>query len=533
METTPMARPKSGLAGALYRRVWFAAAPDADTRFRPLSFALLALWAALLTLPARSHPLLEPDEGRYAQIAREMAESGSYLVPTLQGEPYLDKPPLFYWLVTLSYRMLGVGESSARLVPALAVLATILAVYAIGRRGVGERGALLAALLLSVAPGFATVGRVLLLDGVLTLFVTLSLLCGYEAVRTGTFQWRWWLAAAVASGLGFLTKGPISEVLLFPPLLLAGRLARPIAPVRLPAALAFGAVVVAVNLPWYVGMVRTQPEFLKHFFWEHNVMRFARPFDHLQPVWYYAPLVLGGFLPGVVAAAWLARKQSRAAPALSQSGGFWLVAGGWCLFFFSCSGSKLPTYILPAYPALCLALGEGLARAGGLRLRGVQLGGILAGALMLALHWVGLPWYAHQRSPLREPHRVLPYVSDRSVPVVAYPRHVDSVAFAVGRSDIACVRSKDLNELLLSCHFRPRTVILLTHQHSLASLRGILPPSLRLAEVQEFRTHSKLGKLAGETPWGLCALVVVEPSGVPPRALTPLELRQVGAVEGE
>ena len=206
----------------LFTDVLFPGAANPDTRVRRLSLLILLLLPAALLYPTRGFHLLEPDEGRYAQIPKEMLLNGSWVVPTLQGEPYLDKPPLMYWLVALSYRAFGVSPEAARLVPALCVHLTILAVYLIGRRSIGERSAFWAAILLSVAPGFVSIARLLLLDGLLTLCVTVSVLCGFEAVRTGTLKLRWWLAAAVASGLGFLTKGPISEVLLFVPLWVFG-----------------------------------------------------------------------------------------------------------------------------------------------------------------------------------------------------------------------------------------------------------------------------------------------------------------------
>src|SRR5436190_1685402 len=209
----------------LFARVLFPGAPDADTRVRRTSLAIVLLLPAAILYPTLGFHLLEPDEGRYAQIPKEMLTHNSWVVPTLQGEPYLDKPPLMYWLVALSYRLFGVTPAAARLVPALCVHLTILAVYLIGRRSLGERAAFWAALLLAVAPGFVCVARLLLLDGLLTLCVTLSVLCGYEAVRTGTFRRGWWVTSAVASGLGFLTKGPISEVLLFVPLWCYGWLA--------------------------------------------------------------------------------------------------------------------------------------------------------------------------------------------------------------------------------------------------------------------------------------------------------------------
>ncbi|MGL4421976.1 MAG: ArnT family glycosyltransferase, partial [Gemmataceae bacterium] len=250
------------------------------------AWILVILVPALLLYPWLSFHLLEPDESRYAQIPREMLERGDWVVPRLQGEAYLDKPPLMYWLVMLSYRLFGVCPEAARLVPALCVHATILGVYGLGRRSIGSTGALWAAMLLSAAPLFIGVARLLLLDGLLTFCITLSMLTGFEAVRTGQFRRSWWIAAALFSGLGFLTKGPISEVLLFPPLFAAGWLTGRLARVGFKDLALFGLIVFGVNLPWYIAMYHQEPQFLKYFFWQHNVMRFVQPFDHLQPVWY-------------------------------------------------------------------------------------------------------------------------------------------------------------------------------------------------------------------------------------------------------
>src|SRR5437764_14581429 len=125
----------------LFTGVLFSGAANTDTRVRRLSLLILLVLPAAMLYPARGFLLLEPDEGRYAQIPKEMLHNGSWVVPTLQGEPYLDKPPLMYWLVALSYRVFGVTPEAARLVPALCVHLTILAVYFIGRRSVGQRAA--------------------------------------------------------------------------------------------------------------------------------------------------------------------------------------------------------------------------------------------------------------------------------------------------------------------------------------------------------------------------------------------------------
>lgn len=527
----------------LFTGILFPGSADTDTRVRKLSLLLVLLLPAALLYPTRGFHLLEPDEGRYAQIPKEMLQNNEWVVPTLQGEAYLDKPPLMYWLVALSYRAFGVTPEAARLVPALCVHLTILAVYLLGRRSIGQRGAFWAALLLSVAPGFVSVARLLLLDGLLVLCVTVSVLCGFEAVRTGTLKRGWWLLAAVASGLGFLTKGPISEVLLFVPLWTFGFLARGQARVpdqsstdarsegRQPArpawywyAVFFG-VVFAVNLPWYVAIYLREPQFLKYFFWEHNVMRFLQPFDHLQPIWYYAPILLGGLLPGTVLLAaylWhLLRSTPEEGANRSLAGGFWLLTGAWCVFFFSCSGSKLPTYILPAYPFLCLALGEFVARTKwNVQLRTRALIGAMA-AFLLFVHHVGVPWYAKERSPFGNPELVGRFVEDHDVAVVCFPRNCDSIAFYHDRSDLRNVRTKSVNQLMMDCHHRPRTVILFTHRDSLTGFKNTLPPSLEIVETETLKRKGKgtlLDKLAGSTPWGLCDIAVIVPKyHVPPK----------------
>jgi hypothetical protein len=430
-----------------------------------------------------------------------------------------------YWLVMLSYQAFGVSEASARLVPALAVHATILLVYLIGRRSVGERSAFWAAVLLTVAPLFIGVARLLLMDGLLTMFVTASLLTGFEAVRTGRFQPGWWVASAVASGLGFLTKGPISELLLFPPLFLFAWLGGRTARVGVRSVLLFGAIVLAVNLPWYVAVYRREPVFLKYFFWDHNVMRFLQPFDHLQPVWYYAPILLLGLLPTTLLLVPYLRHMLTGNPEAAQhrtaAAGFWLLAGGWCVLFFTVSGSKLPTYILPAFPPLCLALGDYLYRSGWYKAAAARTALPAMACLLFAVHFVGLPWYAKMRSPVGRPELVFQHLAEPGSPVACYPRDCNSVAFYSGRADLRTYRSKDVNHLILAMQQRPRTVVLFTHRHSLEAFRYALPPALEVTETTSLRhgfgKGSVLGWLVGETPWGLCDVAVIETRSNGPR----------------
>jgi 4-amino-4-deoxy-L-arabinose transferase-like glycosyltransferase len=510
--TNRLAHWPTALVPAL-RLVWsrtlFGGPTAAADRPRAASlFVVLALPAVLL-YPCLGFHLFEPDEGRYAEIPREMLAAGEWVVPTLQGQPYLDKPPLLYWLVMLSYRLFGVSDAAARLVPALAVHGGVLASYLFGCRFLGERRAFRGALLLSVMPGLVGVGRLLTLDGLLTLWVTLGLFTGFDFVRTGRRGW----ACAIVCALGVLTKGPIALVLVLAPLAawrwLHADKCRP--PGWRPLG-ALAAVVVAVNAPWYVLISLRQPGFLRYFFWQHNLERFFDPFDHVEPVWYYAPILLGGLMPVTLwlipAMRALVSGDPGHAGRRSPEVAFCLLAGGWCVFFFSLSGCKLPTYILPAFPPLALAAGVLL----GERPRFFRTVIACSVATMLFAHYVAVPWYALQRSPLREAAVVRHYCADPATAVVCYPRNVDSVGFYLGRDDLKSTRSKHVHLLVQDLLGRPRTVVLFTHRHSLEALRFALPKELTLTKVADFRTDRGgwLGKLVGDVPWGLCDIGVVE-----------------------
>src|SRR5262249_44204379 len=180
------------LAGCLrfaWARVLFPGQAPPSTPLRWQNLLLVLLLPGMLLYPCLGFHLFEPDEGRYAEIPREMADRDEWVVPYLQGEPYLDKPPLFYWLVMACYRVFGVHAWSARLVPALAIHGSILLVYFFGRRPLGERSALWGALFLGLAPAFVSMGRLLVLDGLLAWWVTLSVFCAFVAVRRVRLHW--------------------------------------------------------------------------------------------------------------------------------------------------------------------------------------------------------------------------------------------------------------------------------------------------------------------------------------------------------
>jgi dolichol-phosphate mannosyltransferase len=185
----------------------------------------LAIIAGLVAIGAGiwfsnlGYELIEPDETRYAQIALEMHETGDWIVPRLLGEPYLDKPPLLYWATAVSYRLFGVHEQSARLPNALCMFAVVLAVYILGRRLVGNSAAAMGALAVMFSLGAAVSARFLLLDSMLTLWTTVTLLCAAVALQEPPRRWIWWIGAGVACGLGVMTKGPVAWVICLPPVM--------------------------------------------------------------------------------------------------------------------------------------------------------------------------------------------------------------------------------------------------------------------------------------------------------------------------
>ena len=323
---------------------------------------LLCLASLLLLLSNLSYPLIEPDETRYAQIALEMVDSGDWVTPALDGKPYLDKPPLLYWLTAASYKVCGANETAARLPCALSAWFTVVLTYGLGRRLVGGRAAWCGALALLLCGGFVLCGRFLIMDGPLTLFTTATLLAAYVACGRKQFRLPWWLLAGTACALGVLTKGPIAIVLCVPPLLLARWLAGQGSPLGLRHWLAFAAPVLLVNVPWFVAIAAAHDDFSIYFFWKHHVVRFVSAFNHGQPWWFYVPVGLAGMFPCSLLlpplALFLFGRSAAERQLRFRELGFLLLAAVWIVAFFSASSCKLPTYILPALPPLCLLLGS-------------------------------------------------------------------------------------------------------------------------------------------------------------------------------
>jgi dolichol-phosphate mannosyltransferase len=279
----------------------------------------------------------------------------NWLIPVLHHEPYLDKPPLLYWLVMASYSLFGVHDWAARLVPSGAAFLTLCTTYLWGRSILGQRGAFLAAMILTLSVRYLYLARMLTMDTLLCLFMVASLAGAHLAVNGPVFRWRWWLLSGVAGGLGMLTKGPVALVLTGVPIVVYLFLDRQAERPRWWAWLAYGMVAIGVAAPWYIAIVLADPSFADYFFWRHNVERFVSPFDHQEPFWFYVPGLLLGMLPWTLLLPGMLHclgRSDRPAALL-----FFAPAFLWCVLFFSLAGCKRPGYVLPAMPLLALGLG--------------------------------------------------------------------------------------------------------------------------------------------------------------------------------
>ena len=425
-------------------------------------------------------PLLEPQEARYAEIPRQMLADGSWLTPILHGQPYLDKPPLLYWLVMLSYKVFEVHDWAARLVPGIAGVLTVLLAYLWGRRIAGERAGLCAAMILCLSARYVYLGRMLSFDTLLCLWVTAALATAHLGLSLGGR--RWWLLCGAACGLGVLSKGPVALVLVgvpvLPMMLLDRRAIRP----RFLDILCCLLAMLVIAGPWFVYMTLRHADFVHHFFWEHHVVRFLTPFDHEEPFWFHLPGVLLGMLPWtLLLPGFLRHVRRQMTPAL------WFVtlSAGWGVLFFSLSGCKRAVYILPALPPLALALGCYLDAAWPWSLRRLRWCAATTFSLLFLAVVVLLPAY-NERFALKS--SVQEY-QDVKADIVCYPRSWDSVSFYLRRGDVRIYSIDQKAQLLDSLRQGTETLLFLRAGETGEDLLRALPPAF------SFTLNRKVGSV--------------------------------------
>jgi 4-amino-4-deoxy-L-arabinose transferase-like glycosyltransferase len=328
---------------------------------------LLGIFFGVLFLQLLGHfPLIDPDEGRYAEIPREMLERGDLITPMLNYVKYFEKPVLLYWLNALSFTLFGENEFAARLACALSGLGTVLFTYHLGREFFDRRTGLLATLVLGTGIGFLIQSRFILTDIPLTFTMVVSLGCyGLAAVNGGPKKTTYYYLAYLFAGLAVLSKGLIGMVLpgavIFWHIVLTRRW-QLLKEMRLLSGLFLFMLVTA---PWFILVSVKNPEFARFFFIHEHFTRFlTKVHGRYQPFWYFMPVLLVGMMPwsflipAAVKGWWRNRREAGGEQRL-----FLVLWAGLIFIFFSKSNSKLPSYILPIFPPLALLIASLLNKA--------------------------------------------------------------------------------------------------------------------------------------------------------------------------
>ena len=331
---------------------------------------LLTLCTFFLLLGSRA--LNEPDEGRYSEIAREMIETGDWLVPHFWYLPHLDKPPMTYWLVAASMKLFGQNEWAARLPVALAGVSGVWAAFLLGCSIGGRRAGFWSALILQTSLLYFVMARMLTTDIFLTQFNAWAIYFFWRSwnaskaesgKRKAEIFLSWHLAGWIAVALGFLTKGPVAlaiPIVAFAGLIIFRRKEIVKKKILFVGLLGGFVVFLILALPWFLAVFQRVPE-AAHF------MVLGQAAGHLLgttiknrhgSVFYFFGILAAGLLPWTILLGWLWRKNHwRGLDSKTKDG--WLLLNVWAIFtfaLFSFSQAKLPAYILPVFPALAILL---------------------------------------------------------------------------------------------------------------------------------------------------------------------------------
>ena len=334
-----------------------------------LAFMLLvfvAVWFGNIEV----RKLTKADEGRYAEVPREMVATGDWLTPRLNGIKYFEKPPLQYWATAAAYNVFGEHHWTARLWPALTGFLGVLLIFHVGARLYGRTAGLYAALVLGSSLLYAGMAHILTLDMGLTFFLTLALAGLLLALdpRADAKANRLWMHVAWAGcALAVLSKGLIGVVLPVAVLVLYMLVRRDFALVRRLHPVSGGLLFLAIGAPWFIAVSLANPEFPQFFFIHEHLQRYITTIhQRYQPWYYFIPILLIGIMP------WLATLFDALIGAFrrNRSSGFdptlfLLLWTGFIFVFFSLSSSKLPSYILPIFPALALIIAVRLTTISG------------------------------------------------------------------------------------------------------------------------------------------------------------------------
>lgn len=349
-------------------------APD-SVNIRRAWMLLFLLMAAVWFGNLEYRKLVRPDEGRYAEIAREMATSGDWVTPRLNDIKYFEKPALQYWITAGAYRLFGEHHWTARLWSALTGFLGIFFTAFAATRLFGREAGLLSAAVLGSSLLYTLIAHMNSLDMGMTFFMggaLMSFLLAQQDAASARANRLWMHVAWAALAFSVLSKGLMGIVLPGAVLVLYTLIERDFGLWKRLHLFSGIALFMAIAAPWFIAVSIANPEFFHFFFIHEHFERFlTKTHGRYEPWWWFIPVLAAGILPWIItlidsmARAW---KVEPAAEQRFKPKRFLLIWAVFIFVFFSLSGSKLASYILPIFPALALLIGEHLSRIDGRRL---------------------------------------------------------------------------------------------------------------------------------------------------------------------
>ncbi|MGE5531733.1 MAG: glycosyltransferase family 39 protein, partial [Bacteroidota bacterium] len=350
--------------------------PIAETCSTPEPRFFIAPWhfsaffcALMLVVGLTGYGLLDPDEGRYAEIPREMIELRDFVTPRLNYVPYLEKPPLLYWATAGAFMLFGDDPLVLRLVPAICGILGMLVAWWLTLLCFGKYSARWAPSIIATSVVYFVVARIPIIDTMFSMLLAAALtawLAGEH--RQGSRRYAMWIISGLLLGGALLAKGPVAVVLFGA--IVVGYLLWTRRPLMIFAAAGLPVLLsVAVFLPWVFAIQRATPEFYHYFFIVQHVQRFLGngiP-EHVQPFYYYIVVLPLGFMlwsfywPGMVRGA-LRHKWTDLPPAFRRDTVFLIIWFVVIMVFFSASSCKLAQYILPAWWPISAVMAAWLRR---------------------------------------------------------------------------------------------------------------------------------------------------------------------------
>jgi 4-amino-4-deoxy-L-arabinose transferase-like glycosyltransferase len=402
---------------------------------------LLVLASVFFFFGAGKIAFLGPDEPRYSEVAREMFVSGDYISTRLCGCLWFEKPVLFYWLAAASYHLFGVSEFAARFASGLTATVTMLSLYFTLSRVASLQFARLTAFALMTSSIFIAYSHAATPDMSLTMAMTIAILSGYLATKSkGRGELGFMILCFAAMGLGMLAKGLVSIVLVTAILLtylaIAGRLRF----LRWRNLFIWVCAFLIVAAIWYLPVTLKHGwQFINEFFIEHHFRRYlTNTYGHPQPVYFFVFIAIVGVLPWTFFLLSATARIRLLKPRTSELDSLLTLAWIWLaipLIFFSISGSKLPGYLLPVFPALAIILGAELERfLNGEGTRLLKIGGWLT-ALLMVLLTGGFIWYLKKQGMQFSGGQTIFFV----LPVIFTGLCVWAMSQAKRREALACI----------------------------------------------------------------------------------------------